>query len=181
MPWIAPEKLLWEDGGSDRVVSVAAYQASVYKTQYISGLIFTYKSGITRKIGRASGDLTRAITCSDCERLSLLEIFYGRYGLLKITLHFKVPTASHHSSEPQSLVLSSYTQESINRIEASVCHDYIDFSNSVYKRFLVEKNSHKEDDRPEQKLPDKEVIGLWGTNLGEHGALQLGVIFGKNR
>ncbi|KAK2796695.1 hypothetical protein FQN50_009464 [Emmonsiellopsis sp. PD_5] len=180
LKWVVPEKVLWEDRDSDRVVSVAAYDAPVYKIHYISGLLFTYKSGMTRRIGRPLGELTKAITCSDYERISHLEVLYGRYGLLKITFHFQGPGGNLGSREPRSLSSSSYSPESINSIEPSVCHDYIDLSSSLYRLYIIEQNNSRESDQSKQQLPDKEVIGLWGAGFNTEQKLEIGVIFGKD-
>lgn len=90
-PWMVPEKIMWDDinlqGESDRIATIAAYRSPVYGVQCITGLAFTYKSGETRIIGYTQGQLGREVSVGDHDKIVLLELFSGRFGLLEIIVH----------------------------------------------------------------------------------------------
>lgn len=88
--WMVPEKVFWKEtnlnGQLDQVIAIAAYQACIYGSKYITGLKFTYKSGATNTIGRICGESCTEASFGDDERIVILEVFSGRYGILDITV-----------------------------------------------------------------------------------------------
>lgn len=87
---MAPEKIIREDTGfageCDRIVSVRAYRSRIYGIKYITGLVFTYRSGATRTVGYTHGEPSREVSLGDNERISRLELLSGHCGVLEITV-----------------------------------------------------------------------------------------------
>ncbi|KAL2012051.1 hypothetical protein VTN00DRAFT_4769 [Thermoascus crustaceus] len=170
-PWMAPEKIIREDTGfageCDRIVAVTAYRTRIYGVKYITGLVFTYKSGVTRTVGYTHGEPSRKVSLGDNERISRLELLSGHCGVLEITLHCESLDGGYTPSEPRKLVNEPIVIPS----PPTIFHDCIDLSGSQAKGCCVEKCSN-----PGLGAPKDLPVGLWGFNVAE-GKLILGAVY----
>jgi hypothetical protein len=87
---MVPEKVFWKEvsmkGQPDQVIAIEAYRNLPYGIKYMTGLKFTYKSGATNTIGHTHEEPHSKVSFGDDERIVLLEIISGKYGILDITV-----------------------------------------------------------------------------------------------
>ncbi|XHG05310.1 hypothetical protein AWENTII_008544 [Aspergillus wentii] len=168
----APERVLWQEadqnGQPDPVVSVSARRSFIYTVKYITGLVFTYRSGATRTIGLTDGDAGREVSLEDYKKLSNLNLTQGERGLLEVSFGFPGLTGEDSRTTFHQLAGSDLD---IPDGRGYLEHHYIDLY-SKHKSHLIGLGSGR---ISFNDMPKKELLGLWGYIIDDN--LTMGLIY----
>lgn len=96
LPWIPPEKVLWEDQNNtvdaDRIVSVSGYPGVGHQGYTITGLEFIYGTGAARTIGPTNGQPTCTVALGAWTSIDRIEWFSDQNGVFEIVVGSYIQT-----------------------------------------------------------------------------------------